>query len=162
LATLTRSAGSETIYQSSDLNKHGRAILNDARDGVAHLRDTDGVALVVTRGEWVGTLEVVAQSVANFVLIEGAVNHGGSGHPTLAELGDWTWLRSLDETSLRAFLVDIRESLLIAAREFDAEPLRSALREWHATADSLSDPVRREILLGQSAEGDYDEVARPE
>jgi hypothetical protein len=151
----------ERIYQPSDLNREGRALLNAARAGYARVRDKDGVSLVMLREEFYGSLEVVADCTAQYVLIEHAVSHS-EGEPSLAEYGDWTWLRVFDREDVEKFLADMREALVLASRERSAEPIRVALHEWRETARSLADPVRREILLGKSVDDEYVDAARPE
>jgi|SRR5215207_715705 len=154
-------SSTERIYQPSDLNREGRALLNDARAGYARVRDKDGVSLVMIREDRFGALEVVADSTAHYVLIEHAVSHGNAPL-SLAEYGDWTWLRVFERDDLESFLGDVREALVVSSRERSAEPIQRALYEWRETARSLADPVRREILLGKSGEDDYVDAARPE
>lgn len=158
-----------TIYQSSDLNRRGRAILDSARDGLARVRDRDGVSLVMTREERLAELEDasammrrLAEAVASFVVLERAVAHRADPEPTLPEFGAWTWLRTLPREDLDEFLQEARDSLIASCRELSLAPLQDTLDGWRATAEALSDDISRETLLGTPDEAAFVEAERPE
>jgi hypothetical protein len=158
-----------TIYQSSDLNQRGRAILDAARDGFARVRDKDGASLVMTREERFDALErsntvgnELAHATASFMLIEQAVEHRADAKPALAEMGDWVWVRYLPAEDLHEFVTEIHEALYQSCREFSLEPLHDSLDAWRETAMALRDPLSRETLLHDSHDDDYVDVPRPE
>jgi len=158
-----------TIYQSSDLNQRGRAVLDAARKGFVRVRDKDGASLVMTREERFEELERraavgdgIAHAAASFMLIEQAVEHRDDTKPGLADMGDWVWMRHLPPGDLREFVAEMRDALYHACREFSLEPVQETLEAWHETAMTLRDPLARETLLGKSDDEDYVEAHRPE
>jgi hypothetical protein len=157
------------IYQSSDLNRRGRAVLDAARGGVARVRDRDGVSLVMTREERLAELEAastmmrrLAEAVASFVVLERAVAHRTDAEPGLPDFGAWTWLRVLPRDDLDEFVQEVRDALFASCRELSLAPLQDTLDGWRATADALGDDLSRETLLGTADEGDFVEAERPE
>jgi hypothetical protein len=157
------------IFQSSDLNQRGRSILDAARKGLVRIRDKDGASLIMTREEQLTELERrsqigerIADLTANFMLIENAVEHEEGAKPTLAELGDWVWLRYLPTQDLQEFVAEIRELLYAACREHTLDPLDESLDAWRETALMLRDPLSRETLTAKNKPKDYVDVNRPE
>jgi Family of unknown function (DUF6247) len=157
-----------TIFQASDLNRRGRAVLDTARDGLARIRDTDGEGLVVAREDAYEAMRrqllvfrELADAMASYITLDRAVDHEHR-RPSLAELGSWTWVRHLPSEDAAEFVRDISEALYASCRELSATPLAEVIDAWRATAESLSDPLSRETLLGQSSADDYVEAARPE
>jgi hypothetical protein len=162
------SIATPTIYQSSDLNQRGRAVLDAAREGFVRVRDKDGASLVMTREERFDELQRsnavgngLAHAMASFMLIEQAVEHRTDAKPALAEMGDWVWVRYLPVEDLHDFVTEIHDALYQSCREFSLEPLQDSLDAWRETAMALRDPLSRETLLHDSPD-DYVEVPRPE
>lgn len=151
-----------TVFQASDLNQKGRALLDAARAGWARLRDKDGVSLVMLPEQRVDALLKIANAVANLLTLERAIIYKQAGPLDLASFGEWTWLRLFDEDDLAGFINEMHEAVIVAAREESAELLDETLHRWRVTADVLQDPLRREVLLGLDREEDYVEVSRPE
>lgn len=157
-----------TIYQASDLNQRGRAVLDAAREGLVRVRDKDGASLVMAREERFEELERrdavghgLAHATASFMLIERAVAHR-SVRPRLTELGDWTWARYLPAEDLEEFVTEVRDALYQACLEFSLEPLHEALDAWRETAMTLRDPLSAKTLLSDGSDEDYVEVTRPQ
>jgi len=148
------------IYQASDLQKRYRDVLKDAREGMARLRDKDGISLVMMREAYVSALEELSEAIATFVIFEQAVAVPGT-EPSLADLGAWTWVRFLDPEDRLEFLKEMRTALVIASREHNALSIQQTLGAWKATAESLSDPTRRSVLLGPVKEKDMIAAKRP-
>jgi hypothetical protein len=162
------SIATPTIYQSSDLNQRGRAVLDAAREGFVRVRDKDGASLVMTREERFDELQRsnavgngLAHAMASFMLIEQAVEHRTDAKPALADMGDWVWVRYLPVEDLHEFVTEIHDALYQSCREFSLEPLQDSLDAWRETAMALRDPLSRETLL-QDSHDDYVEVPRPE
>jgi len=157
-----------TIFQSSDLNQRGRAVLDAAREGLVRVRDKDGVSLVMTREERLDEMErsrdvgsAIASATATFMLVEQAVEHRPKVKPAVAELGDWVWARHLPVGDLQELVAEMRDALYRACREFSVEPLQESLSAWRETAMMLRDPLAHETLLGEG-DDDYVDAARPE
>jgi hypothetical protein len=157
-----------TIFQASDLNRRGRSVLDAAREGLARIRDTDGVSLVVApeaefqeMRDRLEDLRRLTDAMASFITLDRAVDHDHR-EPSLSELGSWTWVRMLPAEDAAAFLHDIAEALYASCREMTSAPLAAVLSDWRATAEALSDPLARETLLARNTADEYVEVERPE
>ena len=150
------------IFQSTDLNQRGRAILDAARDSEARLRDKDGLALVMTRESRHAALKTVARSAANLLALEIVLALAPDRLPGIQELGEWTWLREFSRADLESFVAEMREAIILASREETEEPIKHALYAWRVSAESLEDPLRREVLSSPGTEEDWVEVTRPE
>lgn len=150
------------IYQASDLNQRGRAILDTARHGFARVRDKDGFSLVMLPEEKLNALITIAKGVANLSTIEHALANFTSQHPDVYEYGEWTWLRVFDEEDLREFVHEMHEAMLVASREESPGFIEETLYRWRSTARALDDTLRRSILLGAPSDDDFIEITRPE
>lgn len=161
------STASERIFQSSDLKKD-RGLLDAARTGLARLRDTDGMGLVMLREaglqEWARESQrdhLVAETSAEFVRVELLIDRLGDDDrldPVL--LGAWSWLGMFDRDDLQEFVTEMRHAL--AARDVDT--LQDALMGWEETAAALADPERMAAHAEASASSseDWVELDRPE
>jgi hypothetical protein len=151
-----------TIYQASDLNQKGRTILDEARNGEAHVRDKDGFALVMVPETRLSALTAVSRAAANLASLEEAFAQQADVVLPLASYGDWPWLRAFDREDLEEFAGEMREALIIGGREESVDVLEETLHRWRVTASALDDPLRRSVLLGRHAADDFVEVSRPE
>ncbi|HYM53747.1 MAG TPA: hypothetical protein VES97_00180 [Solirubrobacteraceae bacterium] len=161
-------SGSSTIFQSSDLNRRGRDVLDAAREGIARIRDTDGASLVLTREESLEAMRLqldamrqLAEAMASFITLDRALDHEHR-EPKLSELGSWMWMRRLPAEDATEFLRDIGDALYESCRTMSAAPLAVVVDAWKATAEALDDPLARETLLGASTPEDYVEAKRPQ
>src|SRR5690349_6132569 len=134
----------DTIYQASDLNQHYRALLDAARQGDVRIRDKDGFSIMLVPERRLRVLQTIAEVSANLLTLEMALARAPQSL-TLTDYGDWTWLRHLDPGDIQGFLAEIREALLIAAREQDSTELDAALHAWLVTAEAAADPNRKEV-----------------
>ncbi len=152
-------AETTVVFQASDLNQRGRAILDVARKGEARVRDKDGLSLLIVPEH--RFLAIVA-ATANLMAIEQMLDVE-SGRRSLRDYADWTWLRTFDDEDLHEFVHDMRTALLIAGREESVTLVQETLDRWHMTARQIDDPLRRSILLGQEtlAPDDFVDVIRP-
>ncbi len=151
-----------TIYQSSDLNQRGRAFLDTARAGLARLREKDGLSLVMLPERRLNALFAVANAAANLLTVEAALEADRAEASDLSQHGEWTWLRAFDTDDLREFVGELRQAIVVAAREESPDLIEETLQRWRTTAEALADPLRRQILLGGDRPDDYVEVSRPE
>jgi hypothetical protein len=157
-----------TIHDVGDLGIGDQSILEEARRGEARLRDAGGVDLVLMPTRRVSALRTVVGYAARLFAIEQrlARTHGkGVGHlahDTSAWLGDWAWLAVFDENDLGEFLEEMREAFLSASRDESPTAVEETLEAWRVTAEALSDPARRDVLLGEPRIDDFVEVTRPE
>jgi hypothetical protein len=152
------------IYQASDLNRQGRAILNAARQGEARIRDTNGVSLLLLSEERVQISNELLHIASNLLTLLEALTVPEDERSPLA-YGEWTWLRHLDEDDRLDFKSEILRNLAVALREHSRGALNAveeAIDAWRTTAETLVDAGRKAVLLGPHSNGDYVEVGRPE
>jgi hypothetical protein len=155
--------GAKVIFQASDLNRRGRAILDAARHGAARIRDTNGASLLLLPEEHVEIDRALLEHASNLVTFLEALKVPEESRSTLS-YGDWTWARSLDEEDRRELAHEASQLFAIAARERSRTSLAAlddALHAWRVTAEALADPTRQAILLGGHRDEDFIEVGRP-
>ncbi len=155
-------AETTVVFQASDLNQRGRAILDVARKGEARVRDKDGLSLLIVPEHRFLAIVAIVSAAANLMAIEQMLEME-SDRRSLRDYADWTWLRTFDDEDLHEFVHDMRAALLIAGREESDTPVQETLDRWHITARQIDDPLRRAILLGQEAltPDDFVDVMRP-
>jgi len=143
------------IFQPSDLNQHGRAILDAARHGGARIRDKDGLGLLLLPEERVEALETAARYATEFLAIERVMPLATVESRNAVRVSPWPWLASLDDEDLAQFVTDLRESLLAGFKAGSIKPTEQLIEEWRTTAEQLSDPTRRQVLLAPFCADDY-------
>jgi hypothetical protein len=150
------------IFQPSDLNRRGRAVLDTARRSRARIRDKDGLSLLVLPEELVEQLETLARFSRNLFALERALASGS--RPGMSEIADfdWVWLRAFDAEDVGEFVIEMRQALLLAMLDDRTDLPEGVLERWRVTARSLDDPLRRSILLEPFRPNDFVEARRPE
>lgn len=69
------------------------------------------------------------------------------------------WILTLDEDDQREFWSEVRQTLRNEGTRADLETI---VHSWCVTAEVLSDPLSREVLLAERHEpDDYQQVGRP-
>jgi hypothetical protein len=152
---------SAVTYLSTDLQRRYRTVLDEARAGEARVRDSDGTNILLLPEATVQALRRVSAAAANLAAVEQVLEVMATRRATVSEFGDWSWLRAFDTADLREFVRDMREAIVVAARESSTALLDEQLRAWRITAEQAGDPLFRAILLGGAAEADFVEVRRP-
>lgn len=151
------------VFQASDLNQRGRAVLDAARTSEARVRDKDGIGLIVILEQRFRTLRTALDTAANLMAVEQMLDVERPDR-TLRDYGDWTWLRVFDDDDMQEFVREMRDALLVAGREESIDQVEETLERWRITARQLSDPQRNAILLrGEGLDpDDFIQVERPE
>jgi hypothetical protein len=149
-------------YLPSDLQRRYRAILDEAREGQARVRDVDGANILLLPETEVEALRRVGAAAANLAVVERVLESMSDRAPDVAEYGAWTWLRMFGGEDLRLFVQDIRDGIIVAVREGSTELLDEQLRAWRVTAQQAEDPLFRDLLLGGARDEDFVDVSRPE
>ena len=152
---------SVVTYLPSDLQRRYRTILDEARAGEARVRDLDGTNILLLPEAEVQALRRVSAAAANLLAIERVIEVMATRRPDLPEYGEWSWLRVFDADDLREFIGEIREAIIVGAREGSSALLDEQLRAWRITAQQADDPLFRTILRGGASAGDFIEVRRP-
>lgn len=151
----------EVIYTASDLDRKRREVTDAARRGLARIRDTDGMGLVLLPARHYEVLESVSRWHDRLDVAERARAKPAQDRVP-HDFGELTWLRHLDDDDLAVCLAELRAAVSVAYHDDDLSELDELVRDWRATADELADPVRRQVLLGGFAAGDFVEAAEPE
>ena len=150
----------EVIYTASDLDRKRREVTNAARRGVARIRDTDGMGLVLLPARHYEVLDAVSRWHDRLDVAQQALAKP-PGDRVPRDFGDLTWLRHLDDEDLATFIGELRAAVSVAYHDDDLTELDQLVRDWRTTADELADPARRQVLLGGFAADDFVEVGRP-
>lgn len=128
------SSMSEAIYLPSDLAGNKRTeFINQARHGVARLRDKDGTSLVMLPERQLTLLENLARWAESYARLDNALRRSDSP-PTLTDLGDLAWLRRFDREDQLEFLEELHDALIAARSDQDLAPLEECLHAWQVTA----------------------------
>ncbi len=145
------------LYLASDLASRRKEVLKSARNGHATVRDTDGFTIALLPQADLDRLEEGRAMVSAFFTAESGVMRQSQ---KAAEFGEFAWMSVLDQDDRAECLMDLKEaiSLLLAGDEL---PLRETIQAWRLTAQQLSDPRKREILLGVPDSEDFTAVEQP-
>lgn len=149
------------IFQPSDLNQHGRAILDAARHGGARIRDKDGLSLLVLPEERVEALESAARYATEFLALDRAMPLTTPEGQDAVRVSPWPWLANLDDDDVAQFVMELRESLLVAFKAGTIKATEQLIAEWRTTAEQLTDPAGRQILLAPLNPNDFVAVQAP-
>jgi len=146
------------MFQSSDLQKHRRMVLDAARteDG-AVVRDSDGTILLIVRKELHDELEDAVRMFQAYIVASAAIDRRAR---RAAEFGPFAWLVHLDEDDQRECLTELRDALALHVGG-EHKVITEVIAAWRTTAIQLSDSTRRAILLGEPTDGDFQEVGEP-
>jgi hypothetical protein len=140
----------EVIYTASDLDRKRREVTDAARRGIARIRDTDGMGLVLLPARHYEVLDAVSRWHDRLDVAERA-RAKPPGDRTPLDFGELTWLRHFDDDDLATFIAEVRAAVSVAYHDDDLAELDQLVRDWRATADELADPGRRDVLLSGSS-----------
>ena len=107
-------------------------------------------------------LDTLARCASEFLIIERAVSQGKGESHDFVRISPWPWLAYLDDEDLQAFVAELRDSFVVAFKTGTTAPMEQLIEEWRVTAETLSDPARRQVLLEPFAEDAYVEARSPE
>jgi hypothetical protein len=150
----------EVIYTASDLDRKRREVMDTARRGVARIRDTDGMGLVLLPARHYEVLDAVSRW-HDRIDMAGRALARPAGDRVPRDFGDLTWLRHLDDKDIATCLAGLRDAVSVAYHDDDLTELDQLARDWRVTADELADPARRGALLGGFDPGDFAPTDRP-
>lgn len=148
-----------TIFSASDLSRKRKDILREARDGVALVRDTDGVGLVMMQESRLRFLERM-QELTGLHVVVGRVVSKGAG-VSIQELGSNSWIRVFDEGDLVELSAELGDALQAARGDENTDLADEVVKAWRVTARQLQDPLRREVLTSSLEQSDFAEAPRP-
>lgn len=126
------------LYSTEDLRHNFDAIMERVRSGVpARIYDPEGFDLTLTQTEQLASAQCVAQTCATLLVLLTARGAVPGAEMTLADYGDWPWLRHLDSHTLDEFLGELTEATVIAARDGDHRVLQRTLDDWRSEAEAI-------------------------
>ncbi|MBF5000581.1 hypothetical protein IRT45_25900 [Nocardia sp. BSTN01] len=150
-----------TMYQVSDLaGARRREFLDEAKQSLASLRDTDGSVLVMLAAQRMAALTEAAAVITQLFTVEGVLARTQT--PTPVQLGGLAWLSEFDPDDRAEALDELRNAVVLTVTSEDPTPLRETLHAWVTTAAVMRDPLRRAVHTGGGNESDYVEVTEPQ
>lgn len=148
-------------YQASDLaGSARREFIDRAKNGTAHLRDTDGVPLVMLPEGDLAALQDIARWLMAYLALETALTRDRTQRRP-SDFGDIAWAVALDEADLAEMRDEFRAALSIATSQKDPRPVETVMRDWRYTAIDLADAVSGPILRGEYDDEDFVEAVPP-
>lgn len=155
MAVVTRG---DRTYQASDLaGTSRRSFINEARGGLARLRDQDGASLVMLPEADLATLSGLRVHFLAYLSLENALLRPRSARrPT--DFGEVAWADALDEDDLAEFRDEFRDELTRAVAGRSLDDLNELLRAWRLTADLVGD----DEAMARLDDDDLVDVPRPE
>jgi hypothetical protein len=145
-------------YQPTDLTTSKRRdFLEEARVGVARLRNSDGETLVALPERDLNALiELRARALA-FLSLENAMSRAREDRrPT--DFGELAWATAFDDDDLAEFRVEFADGLASALAERSVNRLDETIHAWRLTSFLLRDP---EAMARVNADVDEDDVDVP-
>lgn len=159
MAVMDRSA---RTYQPTDLAGSGRReFINDARAGVARLRDGDGTSLSMMPTADVDLLSEVRNAVLAYLALENALTRPRE-HRRVTDFGEFAWAEALADDDLNELRDELRDALPRAITAQSFTEVHETLRAWRLTARLMSRPDAAERLRTDDAGGDWQDLARPD
>lgn len=152
----------ERIYQASDLaGSERRSFIADAVRSQARLRSTDGESLVMLRAARLENVAAIRDHAVAYLMLDLAMRRPRAERRT-TDYGSWAFLDVFDDEDIEEFQQEIGDEIARAASGRDRTAIDDLLHQWQMSADTLSDPVAREILDGSSVDDtDWVEVKAP-
>ncbi|MFE3254249.1 hypothetical protein ACFXPS_05520 [Nocardia sp. NPDC059091] len=147
------------VFQVTDLANNRTEFIDEARNGMARLRDKDGTSLVMLPEARLDYLQKLQDLVGLHLRVNHLVTAGR--RPSVKELGDHSWLRVFDLDDLKEFTQELEDALIAARGDENTEVADEVLAAWRLTAKQLSDPLRRSVLLEPISEADLVDATRP-
>jgi hypothetical protein len=155
-------AHGDRTYQATDLaGSNRRAFLDEAKRGIARLRDQDGMSLVMLTESTLSVLSELRTHLLAYLSLENATERSrAERRPT--DFGEIAWADVLDEDDLAEFRDEYRDALSRAAASRDTDKLDEVLRAWRLTAELLRRTDAVDRINADVGDGSYAEVPRPE
>lgn len=151
----------ERIYQPSDLAGTGRKqFVADALRDCARLRTSEGEPLVMLREARLDHVAAIRDYAVAYLTVTTAIKRPRDDRRA-SDFGDWAFISVFDDEDIHEFLDEVNEAIICAASGGDHTMVASLLHQWKMSARTLSDPVAREILSGETTDADWTEVNDP-
>ena len=126
-------------YQVSDLQRHYRAIVGEARSGQAVIRDKDGLTLTLAPTATVERARALVGYIPGLVQLQQLLRLPRDSRP-VAAFGVFAWAATLDEDDLNTFVQEFADAVLVAASGGPLRSLEELIYDWQVTAELMTDP----------------------
>lgn len=148
----------ERIYQPSDLaGNHRKTFIADALRSQARLRSTSGESLVMLREARLEHVAAVRDHAVAYLMLDMALRRPREQrHPS--DYGPWAFLDVFEDEDIEEFQQEVNDAIMRSASGHDSSAVEHLVHEWQMSAETLSDPVAREILSGRTTSEDWIEV----
>jgi hypothetical protein len=143
---LTTMLSANRAYQATDLARNHRQVVDDARAGIAVIRDKDGTALVMTTAAVLERAQEIGATAVAVVQVAQALAEPADRRTTSA-YGDFAWLRPLPEDAQRRFIAEMTDRLLVVASGGRLDQLSELAGDWLATAEAWGRSDTQDALL---------------
>lgn len=145
-------------YQPTDLTtSKRREFLEEARVGVARLRNSDGETLVALPERDLNTLVALCAHTLAFLSMENVMNRAREDRrPT--DFGELAWATAFDEEDLAEFRSEYADGLANALAERSVGRLEETIQAWLLTSSLLRD---RDAMARVNAQIDLADVDVP-
>ena len=138
MAVTTRSG---RTYQPTDLTTAKRRdFIEEARVGVARLRNSDGETLVALPERDLNALVELRDHALAFLSLENAMSRAREDRRS-TDFGELAWATVLDDDDLAEFRAEFADGLASALAERSVARLDKTIHAWRLTSDLLRDPV---------------------
>lgn len=159
MAVMNRSA---RTFQPTDLAGSGRReFIQEARSGVARLRDGDGTSLSMVPTANLDLLSETRNITLSYLSLENALTRPREQRRA-TDFGEFAWAEALDDEDLNELREELSDALVRAITAGSFDDIHQMLRAWMLTAQLLTRPDAAERLRTDGAAEDWDELDRPE
>ena len=134
-----------TAFQATDLQRSHRAVLDEARESGALIRDKDGLLLLLHPAEDVDRQESLLEIMWSTVFIERVLQRSPKDREPVM-YGPFAWVSILPEEDQKKFLEEVIDQLLISKNSGSNAKLEQLIEDWQVSAQTWSDEDLREEL----------------
>lgn len=159
---MTATRDRDRIYQPSDLaGSHRKSFIADALESKARLRSTGGESLVMLREARLEHVAAVSDYAVAYLMLDTVLRRPrNQRHP--GEYGPWAFLEAFEDEDIEDFQQEVNDAIVRAASGSNHSVVEHVVHQWRMSAQTLTDPVAREILEGEASEEDWVEVVEGE
>lgn len=141
-----RTMVAKDAFQVTELQRNYRAVLTEARESGALIRDKDGLMLIVLPARDIQRTQYLNELMADAIRMGKALRSPRSERGA-SHYGSLAWASVLTEKDQAEFLESLTDQLLVSQFSGSTEVLEDLLGDWQATARAWSDEGLRHELV---------------